>query len=419
MFRSQDRRYFNVSLQTGSPRGGWNAAECTVGSSINLTGVCEVLLIKNKYICRELWEGPTPVSALIHAATMVNCCRWLMWVNQLLYRYMLEQPYIKFIYILNFLNKINKKILCFVVEFLLCTTKRVNQQETLAVKAQGSSETTCDITYSFDSYSNLIPEHKKKINTQFLQWFIGFTEGDGSFIVSKNKVYFDITQNLQDIQVLYYIKKNLGFGKVLIRSEQDRNVGVFYVTSKENFTRLMHIFNGNLSTQYKKEQYKYWLKTYNKQYNMDITFIDRLIEPSLFSGWISGFTDAEGCFYGRVKTCLTSQLRKAPHLTFQISQKELYIIKKLRLVFLNQNGEDLKNIKYDKSWDGWSFHCSSFTKIKLIRNYFSRYELKTKKSIAFKKWCIIHDMVLDKKHLTLEGLNTIELLTKDINKFIS
>jgi hypothetical protein len=82
---------------------------------------------------------------------------------------MLEQPYIKFIYILNFLNKINKKILCFVVEFLLCTTKRVNQQETLAVKAQGSSETTCDITYSFDSYSNLIPEHKKKINTQFLQ----------------------------------------------------------------------------------------------------------------------------------------------------------------------------------------------------------------------------------------------------------
>ena len=309
--------------------------------------------------------------------------------------------------------------MCFVVEFLLCTTKRVNQQETLAVKAQGSSETTCDITYSFDSYSNLIPEHKKKINTQFLQWFIGFTEGDGSFIVSKNKVYFDITQNLQDIQVLYYIKKNLGFGKVLIRSEQDRNVGVFYVTSKENFTRLMHIFNGNLSTQYKKEQYKYWLKTYNKQYNMDITFIDRLIEPSLFSGWISGFTDAEGCFYGRVKTCLTSKLRKAPHLTFQISQKELYIIKKLRLVFLNQNGEDLKNIKYDKSWDGWSFHCSSFTKIKLIRNYFSRYELKTKKSIAFKKWCIIHDMVLDKKHLTLEGLNTIELLTKDINKFIS
>jgi hypothetical protein len=53
-----------------------------------------------------------------------------------------------------------------------------------------------------------MPEHKKKINNKFLEWFIGFTEGDGSFIVSKNKVYFDITQNLNDVQVLYYIKNS-------------------------------------------------------------------------------------------------------------------------------------------------------------------------------------------------------------------
>ena len=131
MFRSQDRRYFNVSLQTGSPRGGWNAAECTVGSFINLTGIYEVFFILNQYICRELREGPTPVSALIHAATMVKCCRWLTWVNQLWYRYVLGLPYIKFIYILSFLNKINKKILCFIVEKKLFIIKGVNQQETL------------------------------------------------------------------------------------------------------------------------------------------------------------------------------------------------------------------------------------------------------------------------------------------------
>ena len=132
MFRSQDRRYFNVSLQTGSPRGGWNAAECTVGSFINLTGIYEVFFfILNQYICRELREGPTPVSALIHAATMVKCCRWLTWVNQLWYRYVLGLPYIKFIYILSFLNKINKKILCFIVEKKFFIIKGVNQQETL------------------------------------------------------------------------------------------------------------------------------------------------------------------------------------------------------------------------------------------------------------------------------------------------
>ena len=369
---------------------------------------------------------PTPVSALIHAATMVKSCRWLMWVNQLWYRYMLELPYIKFIYILNILNKINKKILCFILETKLFIIKGVNQQETLYndqrishdYSYKGSSETTCDITYNFNEYSNLMPEHKKKINKKFLEWFIGFTEGDGSFIVSKNKVYFDITQNIKDVQVIYYIKKELGFGKVLFRTERDRNVAVFYVTSKENFTRLMAIFNGNLSTKYKKEQFKLWLDTYNKQYGMNFIFKDKLVKPCLFSGWISGFSDAEGCFYGRVKSSLTSRLRKAPHLTFQVSQKEIYIVKTIRNIFLNidPNNSDLKNIKYDKGWDGWIFHCSSFTKLKVIRNYFSRYELKTKKSLAFKKWCKIHDMVLNKEHLKLEGLNKIDLLTKDINK---
>jgi hypothetical protein len=41
-----------------------------------------------------------------------------------------------------------------------------------------------------------------------------------------------------------------------MRKEENRNVGVFYVSSKENFARLIHIFNGNLCTHYKKEQFK-------------------------------------------------------------------------------------------------------------------------------------------------------------------
>lgn len=284
---------------------------------------------------------------------------------------------------------------------------------------EGFSETTRNITYNFQDYLNLKPEHQKKIQPKFLEWFVGFTEGDGSFIVSKDKIYFDITQNLADIQVLYYIKKQLGFGQVIIRSELKRNVGVFYVTGKENYLRLLTVFNGNLSTSYKKEQFKIWLDTFNKQYKENLVFKNTLIKPSLTSAWISGFSDAEGSFTGRVKDCKTSKLKRAPHLTFAISQKELYIIKLLREVFLNVvpcKTHDLLNIKYDKSWDGWVFHCSSFTKLKVIRNYFSRYPLKTKKSLAFKKWCTIHDMVLDKKHLTENGLDMIDSLTKKINK---
>ena len=101
-------------------------------------------------------------------------------------------PYIKFIYILSLLgppggpsfsrrrlikkiqfffspkllDKINKKILCFRLEF--SNIKGAYRQETSSVDG-GSSETTRNITYNFDEYSFLIPQHKKKINRQFLE----------------------------------------------------------------------------------------------------------------------------------------------------------------------------------------------------------------------------------------------------------
>ena len=68
---------------------------------------------------------------------------------------------------------------------------------------------------------------------------------------NKKELKFDITQTLSDVQVLYYIKKKLGFGKVYLRPESDRNVGFFYVTGKENFRKLITIFNGNICSDYK------------------------------------------------------------------------------------------------------------------------------------------------------------------------
>ena len=76
-----------------------------------------------------------------------------------------------------------------------------------------------------------------------------------------------------------------------------------------------------------------------------------------------------------------------------------------------------KNIKYNKDLDGLIFSCSNVTKLKLIINYLDRYNLKTKKSLAFTQWCKIHQLVDNKEHLTVIGLEKIDLLTKKINNY--
>ena len=137
----------------------------------------------------------------------------------------------------------------------------------------------------FNNYLNQRVQHRK-MNKRFLEWFIGFTEGKGSFITLNNKVYFDISVSMKDIQAIYYIRKELGFGKVIIKdsAHHDPSSVSFYVTSKDNFSRLVSLFNGNLCTVSKKPEFKNWLEVFNNQYSEEISLIDRDIKPSLNTG---------------------------------------------------------------------------------------------------------------------------------------
>lgn len=303
------------------------------------------------------------------------------------------------------------------IEEKTINSNRVNSRYSLKkIETEEYTETECETTFNFNNYkTNYRPLQKKidKLDVKFLEWFIGFTEGDGSFIISKNKVYFDITQSIADVQVLYYIKKTLGFGKVLFRRESHRNVAVFYVTSKENFSRLVSIFNGNLVSCYRQNQFLNWLEVYNLQYNEKINPSNNKPKVSLTTSWLAGFIDAEGSFTGRVKYCRTSRLKKAVHLSLTISQKEKKVLSDIRYLFFSL--ED-KGLSYDKSWDGWRVSISSFTKLEKVMDYLNLNRLRSAKyASSLKTKLILNDIKL-KKHLTLSGLKSIEKSIKLINK---
>ena len=125
-----------------------------------------------------------------------------------------------------------------------------------------------------------------------MEWFIGFTEGDGSFNVPKRilsktgkirlSLNFTVCQTLDDVQVLYKIKQELGMGKILFQTEPNRNLATYYVTGKENFSRIISIFNGNICSEYRFNQFKNWVEAYNKIYNEKEVVINNTNKIAIF-----------------------------------------------------------------------------------------------------------------------------------------
>ena len=163
-----------------------------------------------------------------------------------------------------------------------------------------SSETTREAplnlskSFCFNVYFiHFKPQHIKLNNSKFLEWFIGFSEGDGSFIVSNERNYFIINQ--KDLKILYKIKKNLGFGQVSKYTQNNNSYGRYVVQDKKNCERLAHIFNGNLVLEKTNIRFQFWLKTLN------IQPLNKKGTLKLDNAWLSGFIDAEGCFSAKLR----------------------------------------------------------------------------------------------------------------------
>ena len=65
---------------------------------------------------------------------------------------------------------------------------------------------TFDFSAFYSKFTEYYPKMKKPSNN-FLEWFIGFSEGEGSFILAKRgDLAFVITQSSTDVKSLNFIK---------------------------------------------------------------------------------------------------------------------------------------------------------------------------------------------------------------------
>nr|YP_313631.1 LAGLIDADG homing endonuclease [Epidermophyton floccosum]AAW78237.1 LAGLIDADG homing endonuclease [Epidermophyton floccosum] len=267
----------------------------------------------------------------------------------------------------------------------------------LSIQHKGSSETTCEI-----DNNNIY------LKNEFKYWFIGFTEGDGLFSVYKDKyLEFKITQSSNDAQILFYIKKELGFGSVMLQDKINKT-HQFRVRKKESILKLIEIFNGNILTKHKNIQFANWIQAYNKLYNKNIIYKKNIIDINLNNSWLAGFTDSQGCF--TVSTIKKNKYNsRQVTVRYILSQKgELDLLNKIALLL---NGK----VHYIKYYNGYNM-VVNLTKLNNILNYLKLHKLKTKKLISYNNWLKVYILVKNKQHLIASGLEKINVLKKKINK---
>lgn len=241
--------------------------------------------------------------------------------------------------------------------------KLENQQETLLISVvnninKGSSETTRETI----------------LNKDFLYWFIGFFEGNGSFIQLKDKrIFIVIVQN--ELVVLYKIKSFFNKGRVQKHGKYFR----YIITLQKDIDFFFdNVFFCFYTTRY--------LNKLNMFLNIKLKNKKVLLSNDyLLNAWLSGFIDAEGCFYIR--------LVKRDSYKFGYQIRLVFILDQL-FEDLNYNiFFDLKNIfnngfiEQRKNSNNFRFKLENNKDLDILIKYLSRYPLKSqKKLIQYKKW---------------------------------
>jgi hypothetical protein len=155
----------------------------------------------------------------------------------------------------------------------------------------------------FQKYENyqLENQYNKKIYrmayNKFIEWFIGFVEGDGCFYITKGKPIFSIHLHIIDLPLLYKIHNCLQKKGSISFNEKSKKA-LLTIKAKKDILFIINIFNGNLFLTKRNEQFSKWVNAYNDKHNLNIKVIESTFLPSINNGWISGFTDsASRLFY--------------------------------------------------------------------------------------------------------------------------
>ena len=151
--------------------------------------------------------------------------------------------------------------------------------------------------------------------------------------------------SIKKMQNYYFeLKKKLGFGSVYPTSEAD--IWRYSVTGQANCLRLYYLFNGNLFLEKTRERFNQWSMRLNPKTGLK----QRPLLLTLTSGWLSGFIDAEGGFYARIRKNIRTKTGFQFQKKFYITQKSERTILEQILKLLESNAQIYSFQQYQQNY---------------------------------------------------------------------
>lgn len=269
------------------------------------------------------------------------------------------------------------------------------------------------------TYSDLIPRTKNKSlcskkelqKEEFFYYLSGLIEGDGYITITNNRVILGITFHIKDKPLAEYILIILGQGTIVKRKSHSVELRF---SAKSTLLKIILGVNGKFRTPKisKLHNLIYWM---NKNHGTDIKPLP-LDSSDLFDhSWLAGFIDSDGHFYIKLNSI---------HCKFALEQQMYYKINKTEErsnePFLRKIcdcfGVQLfirTRINYKKS--SYLIRIENQISNSILIKYLNIHPLKSSKHLDFCDWKQCFELIINKKHLTMEGKIHVKYLKEKMN----
>lgn len=159
----------------------------------------------------------------------------------------------------------------------------------------------------------------------------------------------------------------------------------------------------------------------NKNHNAQLEKLPLNKDNLENSSWFSGYVDSEANFsvqytkpvQGTKKIKISCRLRIEQRMLDPINNDSYYDILNQICLFLNCNL--LTRTQKSTNNTYYTLAASSKVSLDIIISYFNKYPLFSSKYLDYKDWEQVAYLILNSKHFTVKGINTLELVRSRMN----